>query len=55
MGSNPTQAVGLLVFLIAFVLFAAALYGGSVLPAIPGVALLAGSAALFRKARPWEQ
>jgi len=54
MGANPTQALGFIVFLIAFVLFAVALFGGGLLAVLGGAVLLAGSIALFLKAKPLE-
>jgi hypothetical protein len=55
MGANATQALGVTLFLIAFVIIAAAMAaGGSILPLIVGLAVLAGSAAVFTKAKPWE-
>lgn len=55
MGSNATQAVGITVFLIAFVLISVGLAGGGVLLEVLGLVVLAGSAGLFLKAKPWEQ
>jgi membrane-bound ClpP family serine protease len=54
MGANPTQGLGLLLFLIAFAMFAVSLSAGSFIAVIGGVALLAGSMALFLKAKPLE-
>jgi hypothetical protein len=47
MGANPKQALGLLLFLAAFVLIAAGVAGGGVLWIVVGLALLAASAAVF--------
>jgi hypothetical protein len=55
MGANPTQAQGLVLFLVAFVLIAGALAaGGSLLYGIAGIALLCISVVLFLKCKPWE-
>ncbi|MCX6627888.1 MAG: hypothetical protein NTW28_09695 [Candidatus Solibacter sp.] len=55
MGSNPKQALGLVLFLIGWVLIAAgAAMDGSVLLIVAGIALLAGSAAVLIKAKPLE-
>jgi hypothetical protein len=55
MGANPTQATGLVVFIIAFLLMAAGMYfGGSVMLVIGGLAVLGGACALFLKCKPWE-
>jgi hypothetical protein len=54
MGSNPTQARGIAVFLISFVLIAAGLAGSKVF--VPfGLVLLGISVALFLRCKPWEQ
>ncbi len=55
MGANPTQAVGVTIFLLAFTALAGALYAGSILLYIVAAALLAGSIAIFRKIKPLEQ
>lgn len=54
MGANPKQAMGILVFLVAFVLIAAAAALGSILLGLLGVAVLAASIAIFLKAKPLE-
>ena len=55
MGTNRTQAVGVSLFLVAFVLIAAGMAaGGSLLPLLLGLVLLGISSALFLKAKPWE-
>ncbi|MCL5736291.1 MAG: hypothetical protein M1274_12005 [Actinobacteria bacterium] len=55
MGANPTQALAFVAFIAAFVLFAAGLFqGGSILLILVGLALLAGSIALFLKVKPLE-
>ncbi len=55
MGANPTQAVGVTVFLLAFTALAGAIYAGSVLLYLVAAAFLAGSLAIFRKIKPLEQ
>ena len=55
MGANPTQAQGVVLFLIAFVLIAAGLAEDiNYLYLLIGLVLLAGSIALFLKCKPWE-
>ena len=55
MGANPTQAQGLVLFLLAFILIAAGLAaGGSLMYILIGLALLAGACGLFMKCKPWE-
>ncbi len=54
MGSNPTQAVGILAFLLGFTALSGAIYKGSILLYIVTIALLAGSVAAFRKCKPLE-
>ena len=54
MGSNVTQAAGIAVFLIAFVLIAGGLAAGSLLLDLVGLAVLAASAGLFMKCKPLE-
>lgn len=55
MGANPTQAVGVTIFLLAFTALAGAIYAGSFLLYLVAVAFLAGSIAIFRKVKPLEQ
>ena len=56
MGANPTQAQGLVLFILAFVLIAAGLAsGGSVMYILIGLALLAAACGLFMKCKPLEQ
>jgi len=56
MGANSTQAQAIALFLIGFVCIAAGLAADiSYLWLVLGLALLAGSAGLFMKAKPWEQ
>jgi hypothetical protein len=54
MGSNSTQAVSLLLFLVAFVLLAGAFAGGGVILAIAAIVLLGIACFLFAKCKPWE-
>ena len=54
MGANPTQAVGIALFLIAFASLAGALAGGGILYVLGFIVLLGISSALFMKAKPWE-
>lgn len=55
MGSNPTQALALVLFLLAFALLAAAFAtGGGIIYILGFVAVLGVSAALFIKCKPWE-
>jgi hypothetical protein len=54
MGANPKQALGLMLFLIGWVLIAVAMMDGSLLWAVLGIAVLAGSAAVLIKAKPLE-
>ena len=55
MGANPTQALGVAVFLIAFVFIAAGLAaGGSLLWILLGLVLLVVSLGIFYRAKPWE-
>jgi hypothetical protein len=56
MGANPTQAQGLCLFFIAFVLIAAGLAADiSFMYLLLGLVLLAASIVLFLKCKPWEQ
>ena len=55
MGANPTQAQGVALFLIAFVLIAAGLAADiGYLSLLLGLAILVGSIVLFLKCKPWE-
>lgn len=55
MGANPTQAAGVLLFLIAFVFVGLSMFsGGGIVWLIVAAAMLAGSFMLFLKAKPWE-
>jgi hypothetical protein len=55
MGSNPTQAKGVLLFFLGSTLIAAGAAGdGSVAPLLAGLALVALSIAVFLKCKPWE-
>jgi hypothetical protein len=56
MGANSTQAQGVALFLIGFILFAAGMGKGfSVLLMAAGVVILAVSAVLFQRCKSWEQ
>jgi hypothetical protein len=55
MGANPTQAQAVVLFLAAFICISAGLAADiNFLFIVVGVALLAGSTALFVKCKPWE-
>jgi hypothetical protein len=55
MGANSTQAQSVALFLVAFVCISAGLAADiNYLWLVIGLALLAGSAALFMKCKPWE-
>jgi hypothetical protein len=54
MGANPTQAIAISLFLIAFTSLAGAMAGGGILYVIGFVVLLGASVALFLKCKPWE-
>jgi hypothetical protein len=55
MGANSTQAQALTLFLLAFVSISAGLAADiNYLWVVVGLALLAGSAGLFMKCKPWE-
>jgi len=55
MGANPTQAQAIVLFLVAFTLIAIGLAADvSLISLLLGLALLAGSIALFVKCKPWE-
>ena len=56
MGANTTQAQGIGLFFIAFVLIAAGLAADISFPLLlVGLVLLAASIVLFLKCKPWEQ
>ena len=54
MGANPTQAIGIALFLIAFVLLAGAMAGGGILYVLGFLVLLGISIAAFLKVKPLE-
>jgi hypothetical protein len=54
MGANPTQAIGITLFLIAFVLLAGAMAGGGILYLLGFLVMLGISIATFLKCKPWE-
>ena len=51
MGSNSTQAIGIVIFLIAFVLLAGAFAGGGIPLALGAVVFLGISAFVFKKCK----
>ncbi len=56
MGANPTQAQGVLLFLVAFTLIAAGLAADiGYLYLVLGFGVLAASVARFLKCKPWEE
>lgn len=55
MGANPTQALGVLLVMVAFTLIALGLaVNMSILAILLGLAALAGAIGLFLKCKPWE-
>lgn len=54
MGSNPKQAVGLVLFLISWAVIAAAMAGGGILVLLVGLALLGAGFGILIKAKPLE-
>ncbi len=55
MGANPTQAQGVVLFLVAFTLIAAGFAADiSVITVLIGFALMAVSIIRFLKCKPWE-
>jgi hypothetical protein len=55
MGANSRQAVGFTLFLAAFTVLAGAMAaGGSIVLLLIAVAMLAASAGVFLKIKPWE-
>jgi hypothetical protein len=54
MGSNRSQALGVTIFLVSFVLIAAGIALGGVLLILAGLVSLGISVAVFLKARPLE-
>ena len=55
MGANPTQAQGLVLFLIAFTLISAGFAADiNYIAVILGVLALGASVMLFLKCKPWE-
>jgi hypothetical protein len=55
MGANPTQAQGVALFFIAFVLIVVGLAEDiSMIAIVAGVASLAAAIGLFLKCKPWE-
>ena len=55
MGANATQATGVVLFLVAFVLLAGAFAAdGSIILLLAALVLLVVSVAVFLKCKPWE-
>ena len=55
MGANATQALAIVMFLVAFTLLAGAMFaGGNLLLILLFLVAAAVSAGLFLKAKPWE-
>ena len=54
MGSNPTQAWGLILFLVAWVIIAAGMAGSGILVLLVGIVVLAASLGVLFKAKPLE-
>ena len=54
MGSNPKQAVGLVLFLIAWAVIAAGMAGGGMLWLLIGLVLLGAGFGILIKAKPLE-
>jgi hypothetical protein len=55
MGTNPTQAYGVIAFFLAFVAIAGAFAsGGNVVLVVLGIILLGVSVTISLKCKPWE-
>ena len=54
MGANPTQALSVLCFLIAFVLLAAAFAGDGLILAVAALILFGAAVYFSLKCKPWE-
>lgn len=54
MGANPTQAIAVLLMLIAFTLLAGAFAGGGIILAVSALVVLGISSFFFMKCKPWE-
>jgi hypothetical protein len=54
MGANPTQAVAVTAFLLAFTALSAAIFKGSIVLYLVTAVLLAVSVGAFRKCKPLE-
>jgi hypothetical protein len=54
MGSNPKQAFGLILFLLAWVLIAAGMAGDGMLWVVAGLAMLGFGLTVLLKAKPLE-
>jgi hypothetical protein len=56
MGANPTQALGVALFLLSFVVMAGAMSMGGNLPLLLiSLVILGVSGGVFLRAKPWEQ
>ena len=54
MGSNSTQARGVLVFFLSFVLLAAGLASGRTFVLLAGLVAMGVAAAILLRCKPWE-
>ncbi len=54
MGSNPTQAIAIVLMLIGFTLLAGAFAGGGVILTVGALVVLGISTFFFLKCKPWE-
>ncbi len=54
MGANPTQALAITLFLLAFAFLAGAFAGGGIILILGFLLCLGSSIALFLKCKPWE-
>ncbi|MGA2327022.1 MAG: hypothetical protein ABSH05_12130 [Bryobacteraceae bacterium] len=56
MGANPTQALGIVVFLLSFVVMAGSFaMGGNLALLLISIVILVLSAGILLKAKPWEE
>ena len=54
MGANRTQAIGILLMLVAFAFLGGAFAGGGVISVVAALALGGLSCYFFAKCKPWE-
>lgn len=54
MGSNPTQAIALLAFMVAGLALAIGFAGGGIIAYFAAVVLVGVALMLFNKCKPWE-